>query len=462
MWADHLAYAEDRERSEFVGQLQCLHRHSASPCRGCLQNRTAGVCAYNTAATPIDGSGTVLAVAGTVSTQTGTAFNATVRSISANNNVTPSFGTAGSANGGTSPTTETVALTHTCVAPLIGTTAPTCPAAGTLYGTKSITRSTFNSGVATVSDLTWSEVGVITLTATNSTFMAAASTATGTSAKAGRFRPDHFDTVVAGQMLCVAGAGCTAPVTEMVYSGQVFKTVTVKVKNANDDLVSNYQGAFAKAVNLSAVDGAGGAPIAIAIGFLGGTTGVPSSVFGSSGGILSGVISSNTGAPWFTFAVTPSVPKNVFMRAVENAGDNVTSLRTTNSIEGGVKVVSGRTKISNAYGSEQLPLPVVATVQFYNSTGAWQTSSTDSVTSFNTATDLVVTIVKGSLGISVANAGAVTVTGGLRAFTLNAPGVSGSANISLNAPSYLFPVPGRVTFGVYKGANEFIYQREVY
>jgi hypothetical protein len=64
--------------------------------------------------------------------------------------------------------------------------------------------------------------------------------------------------------------------------------------------------------------------------------------------------------------------------------------------------------------------------------------------------------------VNVTDVGPVTVVGGVRAFKINKPGVSGSADIRLSSPAYLLSVVGRVTFGVYKGANQFIYQREAY
>lgn len=82
-------------------------------------------------------------------------------------------------------------------------------------------------------------------------------------------------------------------------------------------------------------------------------------------------------------------------------------------------------------------------------------------------------IVKGPLaGISIVSPGLVTVTNGVKSFILNKPMVAGSVNISLSAPGYLLAgsngagvnpsKAGRATFGVYKGANEFIYLRENY
>lgn len=415
---------------------------------------TVGGCSYNTAATPTDGTGVVLAIAGTnAATQAGTAFKATVRSMSANNNVTPSYGTAGSANGGTSHTTETVNITHTCAAPIIGA-ATACPANGTLSGTQSITRSGFTSGVVTVNDLSWSEAGVITMTANGSSFMGVAGAATGTSANAGRFRPDHFDTVATGTMSCASGLTC--PVGGMVYSGQNFASAIVRAMNAAGSITSNYQGAFAKAVMLSAVAGSGGA--ALATGTLTAPIVIASS-FNSTGANVTGAM-----APLFT--LTPVIPApaplDVYLRALDT--DNVTSLRTVaaNSVEGGVKVVAGRTKISNAHGSELLQLPMMATVQYFNGT-AWVTSATDSLTSLTLAANYSV-VPNGTTAPTII--GARTVINGILNIILSKPTQgAGRAFLNPGVPAYLPLIPvtgGMATFGVYKGNNELIYLRENY
>ena len=63
-------------------------------------------------------------------------------------------------------------------------------------------------------------------------------------------------------------------------------------------------------------------------------------------------------------------------------------------------------------------------------------------------------------------------TAGVRTVTVSAPGVPGSVDLSLNAPTYLLSgsngaavdpsIPGHATFGIYKGDDVFIYQREAY
>ena len=303
----------------------------------------------------------------------------------------------------------------------------------------------------------------------------------------GRFIPEHFDTsvnAVSGvPMPCPAGQTCPVFYNGFVYSGQAF-TTQVMPKNLAGGTTKNYYGNFSKDVTLSAWDAQGSTTVPL--GALSNTF-VPASAFDTTCPKLpSGfeVACALASMPTYILPIQATAPTNIYMRATEaSGGDGVTSLRATNptttSIEGGVKVVIGRMKVSSAYGSELLPLPLVATVQYWNGAG-WLTSTTDSITSFNTGTNLVANIVKGPLTlgrVSVANAGAATVTNGIKAFKLNAPGIgfSGSADISLGgsgAPSYLLTgsngaavnpsVAGRVTFGVYRGANQFIYQRELY
>ncbi len=290
----------------------------------------------------------------------------------------------------------------------------------------------------------------------------------------GRFVPDHFDTVVKYDigsrvfMSCPSGLTCPASGdlvygNGFVYSGQPF-TAQVTARNAAGAVTLNYDSArtLSNAVTLSAWDTAGGATANPGGGTLS-PGAVPSTAFNL------GVATTST--PTYTFPTTPVAPTDIHVRA-EYTTDSVTSLRGVSSIEGGIKVVSGRVKIFNAHGSELLSLPMTAAVQYWNATN-WVTSTTDDATSFNTATDIAASIVKGPLaGVSVAGAGAVTVAGGVKTFTLNKPLVSGSADISLGAPAYLLAgsnvaavnpsKTGRATFGVYKGANEFIYLRENY
>jgi MSHA biogenesis protein MshQ len=332
---------------------------------------------------------------------------------------------------------------------------------------------TFNNGAATGTTFGWDEVGVIRLIpgVADSNYLGAGdtqcnpdlanyggTTACPSSGNVGRFYPDHFDTVVAQvlnvPMACPGGLGLACPATYpgFVYSGQSFN-LSVTAMSASGLPTANYNttSGFAKTTTLGAFGGLGVVTAPTGAGALG-----VASVSAFAAGTLT------VPAESYTFTTTPTVATNIYIRAWDGEASSLRSVNpTTTSVEGGVAVASGRIRISNAYGSEQLPLPVTATVQYYNAAGAWLTSTTDNVTSFNPA-DLVVVPVTGLVPVNVTNVGPVTVAGGVRAFRINRPGVSGSADIRLSSPAYLLSVKGRVTFGVYKGANQFIYQREAY
>ncbi len=384
---------------------------------------------------------------GAVFAKAGASFKATVTARAFGGAATPSFG-AGSNNG-----TENVNLTRTRVAP-VGAGAVD----GTLGGTTAIPRSSFSNGIATVSDLSWSEVGVITLTATNSTFLGNALTTAGSTGNIGRFYPDHFDTAVmltsGVPMPCPTGLACPALYDGFVYSGQDF-SVQVTARNQNGGKTQNYDGplGYAKTTTLEAWDA------------LGSTTAQnPGSGSLGYGAIAFSAGVANSLATTYSLATPTTAPANIYVRAKD--ADGVTSLRAI-SVEGGVKVASGRIKVGNAYGSEKLALKVPVNIQYFD--GAWKLSSTDSVTQINTnlttAGGNLVTVINSGLGsgVSVSGAGVKTVAAGqLQNFTLNRPNVPGVVTLSFNAPLWLQSIQGQVTFGIYKGTSEFIYQRESY
>lgn len=282
------------------------------------------------------------------------------------------------------------------------------------------------------------------------------------SGNVGRFYPSHFQTTVSAPLNCTGLAFTTAcPGNGLVYSGQAFITTVVAMNaSAIPAQTLNYAYSataannFAKQVTLSDVAASGGG--ANGAGALTAGTTMADSKFTLGSGTL------NT--PVFAFTATPTAPTDVFVRAEDV---ETSSLRTVaaDSVEGGLKVVSGRIRVSNAHGSEQLALPMTATVQYYVGPG-WTRSSTDDVTSFSTATDIGATVIKdkppGSCVVSVSNPGTVNADKGVFSFKLAKTNVTCSADISINAPTYLPSVPGRATFGVYRGNNEFIYLREAY
>jgi len=168
------------------------------------------------------------------------------------------------------------------------------------------------------------------------------------------------------------------------------------------------------------------------------------------------------------------------MAAYDLDTTNVVSTTNDHTKVARTEVRYGRIKLSNAHGSELLSLPITATVQYWNS-ASYVTNIADSITTLNATTvtsanwtnltagnwqklSTASTWAAGATSVVPATASVVFVNG-VSSFKLAAPGSgkTGSVDMTTNAPTYLSPSnTARATFGVYKGANEFIYQRENY
>lgn len=207
---------------------------------------------------------------GAVFTSAGTAFNATVRAVAYGGSVvTPSFGL------GTASGTEVVTLARTLVAPSGG-------ASGTLGGTTSLYRSAFTNGVANLTDLVWSEVGVMTLSATGAAFegVTLSPAASGASGAIGRFTPHHFG--LAGAV--VNRSDIASPGGSFTYMDEPMKmTLTVTAYSVVDGVTTNYAGSFAKldATTLGTGSswfntGCSGTSQCFGLGAVGGATGLSS------------------------------------------------------------------------------------------------------------------------------------------------------------------------------------------
>lgn len=317
---------------------------------------------------------------------------------------------------------------------------------------RTIPGTTFITGTATVNNLRWDEVGTIALRAdiASGAYLGTSNT-TGTSSNLGRFIPDHFDTTVNPPMNCV---GMICPGNGMAYSGQPF-TTNVTAKNGVNATTTNYDGGLgsSKQVTLSAASTLGGS-----ISPLGSMNNnvIPASSFTSGSSVVA-----TTPKPAFNFSATPTVPTDIYARATDT--DGAISLRSPSntSVEGGIKIVSGKLKLSNAYGSELLNLSIPIEAQYYNASGAWTRNISDSTSVLNTTTSLVQTIITGPLtSVTAAGFGPLSIAAGSTTMTLLKPGVAGNVDLSFNAPSYLPSNVGRATFGVYK--SPLIYRRENY
>ena len=378
----------------------------------------------------------------------GNDFSATVTARNAAGNATPNFGHE------TAP--EGVTLTATLLA---GSHNPPL-ANGAIAGIA------FVNGIATVNNLSWSEVGSITLDAALSSgnYLGSGVTATGTSATVGAFIPDHFETVVVSDtflpMPCPDGLTCPdsrGGQDGFVYSGQTF-SVKVIAQNLGSATTLNYDTTFglSKQVTLSAWDALGGA-----------------SANPGGGGLANNIIataafsSGEATANNVKYTLPPLIgPTDLYLRASDSDASSLRSPAAL-SLEAGIKVINGRIKVSNAYGSNLLPLTLTATAQYYDGSD-WQPSTTDSVTTLSLPATLPLSGT-GSTAVTATPADRVFASGSLM-IDLSAPGssASGSAVVvpGIDAASPGNPpleiLSGTATFGIYKGNDAIIYQREAY
>lgn len=396
----------------------------------------------------------------------GNNFSATVTAY--NGLATPTA----TANFGRETTPEGVTLTRSLVSPAGGN--------NPVLANNVIAGGTFASGAATVNNLSWGDVGILTLTAnlTNSSYLLSGLTATGTSGNVGSFIPDHLDTaVVAG---CVAGS--------FTYSGQPY-AVQVTARNSAGGITQNYNTACGYSKNVTLSNAGSAANLNIGWPPPGTPTQTMSSTQFTNPATCGGVMSPLTGPSGtqnnvtYTFAA-PTVPATVTMRAVDT--DSVTSSGFT---EGSTEIRSGRVKLSGAYGSELLQLSIPIALQYYASNG-WVPNTADTCSAISAGN-----FAFSSPGNNLASCEtAMTASGSAPNYTLRlaAPGSgnNGWTDLTLNLgatatgntctsvggvgppetpasmPWLQYPAgtnpTARATFGVYKGNSSFIYLRENY
>jgi len=269
----------------------------------------------------------------------------------------------------------------------------------------------------------------------------------------GRFRPAYFDTQVTPA--CVTGG--------FTYSGQAFP-LKVIARNSLAATTANYAGVFAKSLTLSDANGAAGAFS-------------PATLAGTD--FVSGVADlTATPSAKFTFTNKLTGDGPLKVRVSESSGDSVDSSTGT---EGTTSLRSGRLRISNAFGSENLSLMMPALLEYYSG-GRWVTNSEDSCTLLSALSGPTSSLSVGSgsttprcnvstntctTSSGVACNAASAVSGGNLGLCLTPPGAAGSADVSFAPPAYLQhssgALTGRAGFGLYNqtgNARRIILRRE--
>lgn len=393
--------------------------------------------------------------AGAKFVKAGENFSATVRATNALGNTTPNFGRE-------SPS-ESVKLSASLLADpdLVNN-----PAVNGTFGA-------FSNGVASGSAFTWNEVGIITLTPSllSGNYLSTGINVTGTpSSKVGRFYAHHFGLTPHPTNPLLNRADTTCSTCIFSYMGERLDAqFSLTAQALNNNTTQNYQGAYAK-LNLAAAGNPFGFGAVDGANFLSARLSIASP---ASGVFILGVASNIVAPLIFTRGVTPDGPYDTLRIGIapvdaDGAAMGAFDLDTDASIPGNDHALLGSTSmrygrmhLSNAHGSELLPLPIPVLTQYWN--GAGYITNRDDNNTVLGAANILLSNYQRNL-----NSGETLVTpplfvNGVGQITLSAPGAGndGSVDLHTNAPNYLPSATTRATFGIYKG-GPVIYQRENY
>ncbi|MCJ7601495.1 MAG: hypothetical protein MUO63_08320, partial [Desulfobulbaceae bacterium] len=359
----------------------------------------------------------------------------------------------------------------------------------------SIAAANFSSGMATVENVSYSEVGTATLQATCSNYLGSGIDITGTSATVGRFTPDHFDLALNTPSFTT---GCLFGVSTFTYMGQPFTystapVIIVTAKNLAGNTTQNYTGNWWKITDASLT----GKAYSVASGTLD-TSLVPGTdpVIADSGSGVGTLTFSDGGG----FAFTKSTPVANFdaeialaINVIDTDGisyaSNPANFGTATAgngiaFSGGKSMRFGRLRMGNAHGSELLALSVPLVAEYYNGF-AWVTNTDDSCSTLAlgqfTLTSEVETVPATSnimitaTSTSTPSLSALSSGAGSLDFTAPTPASEGEGYIDISsdlAALYWLRFDwdgdgfhdnnpqGRATFGIYKGNEKMIFLRE--
>ena len=426
----------------------------------------------------------------------GDSFTATVTATNFSGVGTPNFGKEISPEG--------VLLTPTVVLPAGGNNSSLSN--GTLVG------GLFSGGAATVTNLSWGEVGIITLTPSiaSTSYLGAGNTTGTTTGNIGRFYPHHF--VASGVLTPRADLVC--PSSSFTYMGEPMAlALTLTAQNIANGTTQNYTTAsgFAK------LDGATaskwttfGANDSIGLGAVDSTlpptalttrlsiSGTPSGTWTTGVGALSGNVVLNRGASIdgafdnLKLGIAPQDADGVILLpGALNLDADLNGSNERQQVATGM-VRYGRLRLNNAHGSELLTLPVPLKVQYYKGAGfvgntddsctqvpvpmpvAFATPLNPGLTFYAPPTTPTNILISGDTTATIngASSGNGIFASGDGGLMLSAPFGAhyGYVDIVIAVPAWLqFNWTGvvgnpkaRATFGAYRNTNQFIYQRENY
>ena len=384
--------------------------------------------------------------AGAQFVKAGEAFSVTVTATASGGATTPNYGKETVAEG--------VKLTVSLVAP--GGGASPALVNETAFGS-------FTAGVATGTTFAWHEVGIITLTPSvgDGSYLGVGDVTGTVTGNVGRFYPDHLGTPLTGPMSC--GALSFTPACPsgnyLVYSGQSFPVqVTAYTLGGSGvtGITTNYVGAFARDVTLTAWDDLGSTTLQNPPASGGALTG--NSVL--AGSFTAGVAAAT---PVYTFTATPTAPTNVYVRAIDAEGSSSLNAIPANSVEGGIKVVSGRMQIENMYGPLASRLATKARLLYWTGT-QWALNTSDTISAAATgnfalgATTSCPLGAPNYCGVTLLSAALLGAGGEFRLVLTPPTSGLGRRSVLLNSTLPYLPASAQETWGSFRAP--YIYQRE--
>ncbi|MFZ2652480.1 MAG: DUF6701 domain-containing protein [Burkholderiaceae bacterium] len=422
----------------------------------------------------------------------GESFSATVTATTSGGAATPNYGKESSPEG--------VLLTRTLVLPSGG-------AGGTLAN-GSVAGVSFAGGAATLTTLSFSEVGIITLTPSvaDADYLGAGNVSGGASANVGRFFPARF-ALSSASVTHRSGLAC-APASSFTYLGENFGLgFTLTAQNSAGATTQNYTGSFAKldpssasAFNLAGLGGSTSFSVGSGRLALGSAAGSWSN--GVAGGVALTANASRAAAPDGPFnavfgiapidsdgvAISPYDMSSVF------AGSNDRAMVATLALR------FGRLRLSNAVGSQTRPLALPLSAQYWSGSD-FDVNALDSCTTIPASAVSLGNLRRTlTLADTALSGGSFALSSGVGTLALAPPsaGRYGTVDVSLSLGSgaadlsCLQPwAPGagdaataganlsflrgawcganfdkdpsaRASFGLYRGADAALYRRENY
>ncbi len=423
---------------------------------------------------------------GAVFLPAGIDFSLTVTAINANGNATPNFGRESPGEG--------VRLQPDLVGGLGLTNNPTIT-------NGSIGGGAFTGGIATVTNLSWGEVGVITLTArvADGNYLDSGDVIGAPTGNVGRFVPYQFAVTANTPSFATQCTGSANPFSYMgasfSYASGLAPRWVVTAQGFSGATTQNYSGAWMKISNASltnrqyvsgsgTLDTSGLATPDPVINDLG--NGQAALEFSAGSGLV--FLRNSPSDPFdaeIEVAVDVRDDDGVIYDPTQPVNNGRFSVGGTSpgsgiAFDSGNTFRWGRLTLGNAFGPELLPLDLPLAIEYQENIAGISTfvvNSDDGCSSL-AVSDFQLSGYTGNLNAGETAVSTIALSSGAGVLTLAAPlaGNDGSviaSGLVPNVPDYLLfdwdgdglhdnPASGLATFGIYAGSDRLIFKREAF